>query len=305
MKKVSSIIIIIILLSLSLLVLNPSDEEAVASSPAFELQEITNENPHWVQTYGTSDAHLKSNYTDIKSVNYISDGKTLNTTMWLASGFTSSSPVYNKDPFRKITYGILIDADSNPKTGYNGADYDFYVEVAGGKLNGYLYQLSSSGGYIIVASKNLTQSLLDPDALRGAVRLDLDLGSINYPTKYELLFYTAESYKSNEVRQFTSWVSIPPPILEMDTSPNNVMIRQGQQLLIPARIKSTTGFSNDVLNITLADTASGFNSSDLHVAIERNQPPLIRVAVPQQTPLGIYTVPLSVTLREPSIATQT
>jgi hypothetical protein len=305
LKKVSSIIIIIILVPLSLLFLNPSDEEAVASSPAFELQEITNENPHWVQTYGTSDPHLKSNYTDIKAVNYISDGKTLNTTIWLASGFTSSSPVYNNDPFRKITYGMLIDADSNPKTGYNGADYDFYVEVARGKLNGYLYQLSSTGDYIIVGSKNLTQSLLDPDALRGAVRLELDLSSVNYPSKYDLLFYTAESYKSNEVRQFTSWVNVPPPTLEMDTSPKDVMIRQGQQLLVPARIKSTTGFSNDVLKITLADTASGFNSSDLHVSIERNQPPLFRIAVPQQTPLGIYTVPLIVTIREPSIATQT
>jgi hypothetical protein len=62
------------------------------------------------------------------------------------------------------------------------------------------------------------------------------------------------------------------------------MIRQGQEQIIPARIKSTTGFSNDVINITLAgnnnnnnyDTAAGFSSSDLHVAIERNQPPLFK-----------------------------
>jgi hypothetical protein len=92
------------------------------------------------------------------------------------------------------------------------------------------------------------------------------------------------------------------------------MIRQGQEQTIPARIKSTTGFSNDVINITLAsennnnnnysyDTTSGFNSSDLHVALERNQPPLFKVAVPQQTPLGIYTIPLIVTIREPFIAT--
>jgi hypothetical protein len=294
---------------LSLLFLHHSDEEAFASSPAFELQEISNENPKWVQTYGNSDTHLKSNYTDIQAVNYISDGKTLNATIWLASGF-KSSPVYN-DPFRKISYGMLIYGDSNPKTGYNGADYDFYVEVSGGKLNGYLYQLSSTGGYKLLGSKNLTQSLLDPDALRGAVSLELDLSSINYPSKYSLLFYTAESYKSNEVRQFTSWVSIPPPSLEITTSPSNIMIRQGQEQIIPARIKSTTGFSNDVINITLAsnnnnyDIASGFNSNDLHVAIERNQPPLFKIVVPRQTPLGIYTVPLIVTIREPSIATQT
>ena len=31
------------------------------------------------------------------------------------------------------------------------------------------------------------------------------------------------------------------------TSPNNIVIRQGDELLIPARIKSTSGFSNDVV----------------------------------------------------------
>jgi hypothetical protein len=104
----------------------------------------------------------------------------------------------------------------------------------------------------------------------------------------------------------------------MITSPSDIMIRQGQELLIPASIKSTTGFSNDVINITLAgnnnnnnnnnyyyDTATGFNSSDLHVAVERNQPPLFKIGVPQQTPLGIYSLPLIVTIREPSIATLT
>lgn len=43
-------------------------------------------------------------------------------------------------------------------------------------------------------------------------------------------------------------------------------------------------------------------TSDLHVALERNQPHLFKVAVPQQTPLSIYTIPLIVTIREPSIA---
>jgi hypothetical protein len=94
------------------------------------------------------------------------------------------------------------------------------------------------------------------------------------------------------------------------------MIRQGEEQLIPARIKSTSGFSNDVINITLPSIGnnydnnynmggSGFNSSELHVAIERNQPPLFKIAVPRQTPLGIYTLPLIVTIREPSVATLT
>jgi hypothetical protein len=120
----------------------------MALSPSFELQEIINQNHHWVQTYGNSDAHLETNYTDILAVDYISNGKNLNATFWLAGFKNSSISTYNQ-PDRKIAYGILIDADSNTKTGYNGADYDFYVESAAGKLSTYLYQLSSTGIYLL------------------------------------------------------------------------------------------------------------------------------------------------------------
>jgi hypothetical protein len=221
---------------------------------------------------------------------------------------------------KKISYGILIDADSNTKTGYNGADYDFYVQVVAGKVSGYLYQLSSTGGFRLVGSQiNFTQSHAESAIGPGHVNLNLDLSSINFPSEYNLLFYTAESFKSNEVRQFTSWVTIPPPHLQITTEPSNISIRQGEEQLIPARIKSTSGFSNDVLNITLDDinnpihsnkdtdynTVSGFNSSELNVNILRNQPPLFKISVPKQTPLGIYTIPLIATIREPSIATTT
>ena len=183
--------ITIIILLLLFLILNPFYKETIALSPFFELQEITNENRQWVQTYGNSNTHLRSNYTDILAVNYISDGKTLNSTFWLASGFENSSASTYNQPFRKISYGILIDADSNTKTGYNGADYDFYVESTAGKLSGYLYQLSSTGGYRLVASKiNFTQLSAEPDALLGSVNLHLDLSSINYPSKYHALVQT-------------------------------------------------------------------------------------------------------------------
>ncbi|HYT02272.1 MAG TPA: hypothetical protein VEL70_05130 [Candidatus Acidoferrum sp.] len=300
--------IIIIIPLLLLLILNPF-HKTMALSPSFELQELINENRHWVQTYGNNDAHLKSNYTDILSVDYISNGKTLNATFWLASAFKNSSAAIYYQPFRKISYGMLIDSDSNPKTGYNGADYDFYVESVAGKLSAYLYQLSSTGGYRLVGSKiNYSQPYVDPNVLLGSVNLQLDLGSINYPRHYNVMFYTAEAFKSNEVRQFTSWVNIPPPSLQITTSPSNILIKQGEAQTIPARIKSTSGFSNDVINMTVGtnnNMGSGFNSSELHVTIQRIQPPLFKIAIPQQTPLGIYTIPLIVTIREPSEATLT
>lgn len=95
-------------------------------SPQFDLQEIVNENHTWYQTYGNSDDHLTNTYTDILNVNYFSDGKILNTTFWLGSGFNSS--YYSNQLSRNVSYGVLIDSDSNPRTGYEGANYDFYVE---------------------------------------------------------------------------------------------------------------------------------------------------------------------------------
>lgn len=300
----------LLLIIIILIILNPF-HKALSSSPSFELQQLINENHRWVQTYGKSNAHLKSNYTDILAVDYVSNGKTLNATFWLTSGFDNSSASIYNQPFRKITYGMLINVDSNTETGYNGADYDFYVESLAGKLSAYLYQLSSTGGYRLVGSKiNFTQSFIDSNVLRGSVHLQLDLSSINYPNKYHVLFYSAESLKSDEVRQFTNWVIIPPPNLQITTSPNNIMIRQGEERLIPARIKSTSGFSNDVVNMTIGtnnnnEMGSGFNFSELHLVIQKVQPPLFKITVPQQTPLGIYSIPLSVTIREPSEATLT
>ena len=128
-----------------------------------------------------------------------------------------------------------------------------------------------------------------------SVDIDLNLNSINNPSQYNLLFYSAESFGSNEVRQFTSWVSIPPPTLQVTTFPEDISIRQGENLMVPARIKSSTGFSNDVVNITIPGDknndyaiASGFNSSEIFVNVERNHPPCSRLKS-QKILLWVFT----------------
>src|SRR5689334_3254805 len=58
-------------------------------SPNFQRQEIRDSNSDWVDMV-TGDTSLEQSikgpsFTDIKSVNYISDGKYLNSTFWLDS----------------------------------------------------------------------------------------------------------------------------------------------------------------------------------------------------------------------------
>jgi hypothetical protein len=61
------------------------------------------------------------------------------------------------------------------------------MESLAGKLSVYLYQ---PGGYRLVGPKiNYSPLFVDPNALLGSVNLELDLSSINYPSKYNLLFH--------------------------------------------------------------------------------------------------------------------
>jgi hypothetical protein len=296
------IIILLLLISTS-----SSTHKTLAASPAFELQEIKNQRNHWIQTYGNDSTHLKSDSTNILAVDYLSDGKTLDATFWLASNLEKAS-TYNQ-PFKKISYGMLISlASMNINTGYNGANYDFYIEAVNGKWSEYLYQLSSTGVYVLIESKiNYTEPFGGSTIGPGYVKLRLDLSSINNPSEYGILFYTAESFKSNEVRDFTSWVAIPPSPIKILTSPNNIVIRQGEQQLIPAEIK--TIFSSNVTSITFdkgpANVGSDFNSNGLHVSIQRIQPPLFRVEVSPQTSVGIYTIPFTSSIIIQTTATST
>ena len=290
----TSIRIIFILLFLLILLISCFlFNKALAASPAFDQnfitdEKISNQRNDWIQTFGNDSSHLRSDYTNLLAVDYLSDGKTLDTTFWLASNLENAS-TYSQ-PLKRIRYGMLIAIASLPPTsGYNGANYNFYIEAVDGKWSEYLYQLSSTGSSALIESKiNYTESFNGTTIGPGYVKLQLNLNSIKYPTAYGLSFYSAESYKSNEVRDFTSWIAIPPATIDILTHPANIVVRQGETHLIPAEVN--TPFSNNVTTITF-DNGTDFSSNGLHVSTPRIQPPLFNVEVSPQTPIGVYTIP--------------
>jgi hypothetical protein len=201
---------------------------------------------------------------------------------------------YNQ-PLKRIRYGMLIAIASLPPTsGYNGANYNFYIEAVDGKWSEYLYQLSSTGSSALIESKiNYTEPFAGTTMGPGYVKLRLDLKSINYPTTYGLSFYTAESFKSNEVRDFTGWIAIPPATIDIKTHPENIVIRQGEKQLIRAEVD--TPLTNNVTNITF-DNDTDYSSNGLNVSTQRMHPPLFEVEVSPQTSLGTYTIPFVASL---------
>jgi hypothetical protein len=129
--------------------------------------------------------------------------------------------------------------------------------------------------------------------IRKKEKLRLDLNSIHSPSKYGLSFYTSESFKSNEVRDFTRWVAVPPSAIDVLTYPKNIFIRQGEERLIPSEIE--TPLSSNVTSITF-DNGTYFSSNGLSVSTERIQPPLFKVKVSPQSPVVVYTVPFVASL---------
>ena len=288
----------IIFMLLLLLISYSLFHKAFAASPAFDQvlitdEEISNQKNDWVQTYGNDSTHLKSDYANILAVDYNSDGKTLDATFWLASNSENAS-IYSQ-PLKHIRYGMLIAIVSLPQnSGYNGANYDFYIEAVNGKWSQYLYQLSSTGTHSLIDSKiNYTESFGGPTIGPGYVKLRLDLDSIHSPGSYGLSFYTAESFKSNEVRDFTRWVAVPPAAIAVLTHPKDIVIRQGEEHLIPSEIK--TPLSNNVTSIKF-DNGAYYSSNGLSVSAEKIQPPLFKVKVSPQTPVGVYTIPFVASL---------
>jgi hypothetical protein len=283
-----------------LLLLNPYSpfHEAFAASPAFDQllindKKISDQKNDWVQTYGNDSANLRSDHADLLAVDYLSDGKTLDITFWVKSNSENAS-VYNQ-PFKKIRYGVLIAIVSLPQnSGYNGANYNYYVEAFNGKWSEYLYQLSSTGTSALIESKtNYTEPFGGPTIGPGYVKLRLNLTSINSPSNYGLSFYTAESFNSSEVRDFTSWVAVPPPVIDMLTHPENIVIRQGETKVIPTEIE--TPLSNNVTRISF-EYGTNFSSNGLNVSAQRIEPPLFEVEVSPESPVGVYTVPFGASM---------
>jgi hypothetical protein len=217
-----------------------------ASAPSFGLQQINDSLNDLLLIQGNNSGNnndtqiRKTFHSDLHEIDYFSDGKTLNATFWLFRDNSSqiqqmqqqlSSQLPSKISLR---FGVLIDVDSNSQTGFRGADYDSYIEFSNGNWTRYLYQISTMGIFKLIDVEHLNQSSFRVNsnyAGLGFVSIDTNLRLLNYPEKYQVLFYYSESddqsASSSYYVDFGSWADIPPPELELITSPKALVLTQG------------------------------------------------------------------------------
>ena len=229
---------------------------------------------------------------DISAVDYFSDNKILNATLWLRSIIENVSFGYQDIP----SYGMLIDADSNSETGWQGIDYQMEIVRNYGTWNKTLYQFPLYGQpYRIIKQDNQTTEELYKIGNK-YVLMALDLAAVSSPDKYEIMFYAEDKTRDNCVwmTDFTSWINIPNPDLILVTTPSSIALRPEVREVIGAQLMANSNFTPEVSNYTVTDNnLSGIQSKVLNRP-ERNdiEPVNIEIKIPSEIGTGKYVIPI-------------
>jgi hypothetical protein len=232
-------------------------------------------------------------FIDMTSISYYSSGDTIYATVWLNGSLDHFNNTLNID---KVSYGMLIDADSNSKTGLEGIDY--LVDVQNNTSSGWgilLSEWSSTENHAEVETADTTPQT--SFASNEYVHFALDLDKISTPSKYKIMFYAIGTYPAGRILDFTNWIDIPPEEYHFVTFPNDpALVRQGEERDITAQLRSTTSFVPQVSSF-----APILNESNLNIKFVGNgendapyglEPAPFRVSVPSQIPLGTYSIPM-------------
>jgi hypothetical protein len=227
----------------------------LTSSPSFSLQEITDEPYDWLDFWRGKPNNTGQRYLDIQYVNYYSNGRFLNATIWVdkpqqpdLSSSSSSSSILPKD--RTVDYGMYIDADFDNRTGVGGID--FKVELQWDNETEKWTKVveewgSNSNVKVLSEEKNYT----DLSEKEGFASISVNLESISLPSRYKVIFYAQEMKGKIYTIDHTNWIYVPPPEFTISTIPSSLELRAGETKTIEVAVESVTGFEPAVYLSTL------------------------------------------------------
>ena len=214
--------------------------------------------------------------TDILAVDYYSNGKILNATLWLGAPFKEA----RNDT--KVNYGMYIDSDFDDGTGLKGIDYK--VEIQWNNQTKNWSRIIESWSHIgktrvLENISNYTGFYKEGEYY---VLLNVDLDDLLLPEKYKVLFYAETKREETFRTDLTRWVAIPPLELGIFSSPSFVELRKGEKKVIEIKVNASEGYeplvrlsamspSNDLQldfkqNNTLSLPSYGFGSTPLTIS---------------------------------------
>ena len=283
---------------------------AYAISPSFGHQEIRDELFDLIdmkQCFDTSNDVIMTDFCrnaqegnqsiDIVAVDYFSDGKILNSTVWFVSKVKNISLSYQDTP----SYGAFIDADSKLETGWQGIDYQIEIVWNNGTWNNTLYQFSSIGHTRILKQQTQpTEELYKID--NNYALMYIDLTTIGSPDKYKLMFYAEDKKRDDFIwkTDFSSWIDIPRPELILSTTPDTIELRPNDREPIGIQLTSNTDFTPEVSNFIIEAKPANIQLNLIDNKRNINEPATFEIIIPDKINTGKYTIPILANLTQKS-----
>lgn len=205
----------------------------------------------YFQNYNYDD---KTNALDLEGVFYRSDGKSIEAKLILngQNGFSSNNT---------LSFGMLIDSDSNFKTGKGGYDYRYRVQWDNGQWFEILDELATSSINLKEISKKQIQSPFYPDSvdlggLKSSLEISLDLEQIKNPKVLAIVFFSEGqlSGKTQPVQDVLSLAVIPPPTFIVKTNPSLISFESSTEKIIHILVESNLPETTDLYYNVYSDS---------------------------------------------------
>lgn len=258
-------------------------------SPSFSNQEILDPDFDWIHMKNKSHTRNGDYSTNIESVDYYSNGKTLDAILWLYFPFQVNQSSLNEE----VNYGMYIDADFNQGTGFGGIEYKFELSWNSQSKNWtkVLEKWSHFGETIVLDNQTIPYTNFSKKESH-YVMLSADLDNMLYPKKYKVVFYGEVKRDGYLITDFTRMVAIPPLELAVSSSPNSVELRKGETKTIEVKVNTTQGYEPTInLNTT---SQSKYLISDF-TQNDTSPDPKYTLRIPSY---GIATTPLTIASTE-------
>ena len=266
-----------------------SSVENSGQSPSFPNQEIIDPNLDWIHMNNGSRADSGERSTDIETVDYYSDGKTLYAILWLYFPFQPVPSLLDEE----VSYGMYIDADFDETTGFGGIEYK--VEISWDnqtkRWSRVLEKWSHFGDTIVLENQTMPYTEFSKED-SNYVRLTVDLNDLLSPEKYKVIFYGEVRREGFLITDFTRLVAIPPLELSVSTSPNSVVLRKGEPKTIEVKVNTSQGYE-PTINLEA-------KSQSEHLILDFTQndtSPESKIAL-RIPSYGIATVPLTISSKD-------
>lgn len=213
----------------------------VSSSPSFSLQEVTDDSYDWLDFWRGKPKNEGPSYIDIQSVNYFSNGRFLNATIWIPNPSTSNSSLTIPSNDRAIAYGMFIDADFNNKTGIEGIDYKVEIQLDN-ETNKWIRVVEEWASNSNTKVLSVDQNYTDISGKEGYASVYADMSRLSSPTRYRAIFYAQEIQGKTWTIDHTDWIYIPPPEFAISTLPGSVELKAGENKTIEVSVESIESF---------------------------------------------------------------